>query len=116
MLSLNFLVFNASNVSLPNYPCSPLFTLLFLLHLQLALDKFEYLPIKCNVVLGKLTCQRNREKLKKSNIWGSRTPRTKVRLIFASGPQAGSFPVLLNVLCIFPSKITTKKDSQHHGK
>jgi hypothetical protein len=46
--------------------------------LQQVLEKFEYLPIKCNVTLGKMCCQRNHETLKGKSIWGNRTPRTKV--------------------------------------
>ncbi len=42
------------------------------------MEKFEYLPIKCNVLLGKLYCQKNREDLALRKPWGNRTLKSKV--------------------------------------
>jgi hypothetical protein len=46
---------------------------------QFVMDKFEFLPIKCNVTLGRQTSQKHRDELVNSKFWGNRTPKTKVK-------------------------------------
>ncbi len=44
------------------------------------MEKFEYLPIKCNVLLGKLYCQKNHEDLARRKPWGDRKLKSKVKI------------------------------------